>query len=287
MFILALFSCLPTEKDSSEPVETAAPDDTALDPESRCTRTESLVQCEHQTVTLEVGGLSRRLHYQLPLGKAPDAGWPVVFFWQGSLVSAAKAWDGTPGESFGGWYEAQLLADLLDAGFAVLAPEAQQSGSTWWDTNIYPYSSAWESSPDHDLVLVLLAGVAAGTWGPMDPENQFATGISSGGYMSSRMALSYPGEFRALAIESAGWATCGSAGCLMPSALPEAHPPTLLLHGLLDTIVPAWQATLYRDALQEARIEYHFSLDPDEGHAWIPTAPAEVTAWFQANLFFH
>ena len=45
--------------------------------------------------------------------------------------------------------------------------------------------------------------------GPLDPSRLLAIGVSSGGYMTSRMAVSYPGKFRALAI--AAGASCRAA----------------------------------------------------------------------------
>src|SRR5947208_14122972 len=88
----------------------------------------------------------------------------------------------------------------------------------------------------------------AATFGPLDASRRYAMGISSGGCMTSRMAVSYDGAFRAFAIASASYATCG-ATCTVP-ALPPDHPPTLFLHGGMDNIVPVSAMTPYRDELR-------------------------------------
>ena len=113
-----------------------------------------------------------------------------------------------------------------------------------------------------------------------DTTRLYATGISSGGYMTSRMAVSYEGMFRALAIQSASYATCAGPLCVGPS-LPEDHPPTLFLHGTLDATVPQYTMELYYDDLLELGVPTRKVVDPVAGHEWIDSAPAEVLRWFQ------
>lgn len=95
----------------------------------------------------------------------------------------------------------------------------------------------------------------------------YATGISSGGYMTSRTAnefASRPGQFvpahpfRAVAIESASFESCAGALCVIPTPLPATHPPTLFLHGLIDPIVPIITAQAYDGALQAQSIPERF-----------------------------
>ena len=89
----------------------------------------------------------------------------------------------------------------------MLAPEVRLNGSTYWDTNIPPYSFAWTTAPDHDLMVAIFDGIAYRDYGELDESSLYASGISSGGYMTSRMAVSYPGRFKALAINAASYAT--------------------------------------------------------------------------------
>jgi poly(3-hydroxybutyrate) depolymerase len=249
----------------------------------RCTSSDASVVCSHQTTTLSAGGLERPVLWQLPTGSAPDAGWPAAVLFQGSFFSATRSWSAVPSDPFGGFHQAQVVQTLLEHGFAVITPEAKVDGSTYWDTNIVPWSLAWETSADHALMVTLFSELDAGTFGPIDLKELFAAGISSGGYMTSRMALSYPGHFRALAIESASWATCGGPVCVLPSKLPTDHPPTLFLHGEQDSIVPIATARSYEAQLKAEGHETRFVSDADAGHEWLSVAPDEVRTFFVAH----
>ena len=81
------------------------------------------------------------------------------------------------------------------------------------------------------------SAASTAAFGPINTTRLYAMGISSGGFMTSRMAVSYPGKFRALADHSGSYATCSDT-CTVPTPLPSNHPPTLFLHGDTDAIVP-------------------------------------------------
>lgn len=101
--------------------------------------------------------------------------------------------------------------------------------------------------------------------------------------MTSRMAVSYAGRFRALAIESGSYASCLGPLCVVPSVLPADHPPTLFLHGGADTTVPIATAQDYYRKLQAQGIEAKFVEAPAASHQWLDTAPEDVTNWFLAH----
>jgi len=256
---------------------------------SRCTMSPSMITCTSETYTVITAATgatpseSRLVYYQVPLGTPPAAGWPAVFMFQGSFLSAAYTFSATSDEAYGLYYQTELVKNLLDAGYAVLAPEALDSGDSYWETNIAPYATSWSGCADDLLVKAMLADVSAGTFGPLDAAKLYATGISSGGYMTSRMAVSYPGTFRSLAIESGSYATCLSSECIVPT-LAATHPPTLLLHGDLDTVVvPEATVTDYVTALKAAGVPENEIDDAASGHQWIPEAPAAVLAWFMSH----
>lgn len=235
--------------------------------------------CTHDTTRVRWGRLSsRKVHYQTPLGSPPQEGWPVAILFQGSLHPAKTFWSAKRGDAFGGWHQVGVVEELLDAGFAVVTPSA--ANGAWWQTNVLPYAAAWTASPDHQLMLALFDAIDAGELGPLDDDHLVAAGISSGGYMTSRMAASYPGRFEALAIQSASWATCSGAVCVLPDALPEDHPPTLFLHGADDVVVPPRTMEPYADALAADGVPVEVLLDDDAGHAWLAEAPEAVVEWF-------
>jgi poly(3-hydroxybutyrate) depolymerase len=219
------------------------------------------------------------VHWQVPIGAPPPRGWPVVFMFQGSFFSGNTFWDGAPTMPFGGWTQVHVTRALLDQGFAVVTPKTRFDGAYYWDTNVVGLADNWVAADDHHLMLQVFAQLGS-LIAPVDVGRLYATGISSGGYMTSRMAFSYPKKFRALAVVAGSWATCGGPLCSVPNPLPADHPPTLFLHGEADETVPIGTMRLYADQLASQGIETRVVTDADAGHAWIGVSPSEVPAWF-------
>ncbi|HEX5061532.1 MAG TPA: PHB depolymerase family esterase [Kofleriaceae bacterium] len=247
---------------------------------SRCTETANELSCPYETASFQALVVMRSVRYQTPLGTPPPNGWPVVFFFQGSFHSAEEAFHSTRDATFGQFQLVRTIRALLDGGYAVIAPEPLVDIA--WQTNVPPYSLNWTATSDHAFLLAIIAGIGNGTLGPLDTTRLYATGISSGGYMTSRMAVSYPGVFRALAVHSASYATCGVT-CLLPLNLPVDHPPTLFLHGAQDPIVPVTQMLAYRDELAQQGHVVDTVIDAAAGHEWIAPAVPAITAWFDAH----
>lgn len=244
-----------------------------LDPPgpNRCDLAPDSVDCPFQRTEL----LGRPTYYQVPLGPPPPAGYPAVVVFQGSFFSPEETQAGGPGLPFGGFYQVQLQALLLHQGFVVIAPSARAGLA--WATNFPGY----ESSEDHAVMLALLDELhLGGRFGPIDPARVYATGISSGGYMTSRMAVTYPGRFRALAINAGSYATCTNVLCSIPDPLPADHPPTLFLHGARDVTVPLYTAEAYRDQLWAQGLVADLLIDGQAGHEWLSTAPSAIGCWF-------
>lgn len=239
------------------------------------------IVCRPDELALPVGRGSRDVFYQLPETAPPAGGHPTVILFQGSFVGPALYWDAEPGDPFGAFALVGTVAGLLDAGFAVLMPEARGEGLTFWNTNQPPWSLAWDESPDHRLMLALFDAIADGTFGPLDPSSLFATGISSGGYMTSRMAIAYPGRFSALAVVAGSYATCAGLLCRVPDDLPADHPPTLFAHGVDDLTVPIDTMRSYEAALRVQRIPTERIEEPGTGHAWPAAAVEPIPAWFR------
>ena len=207
----------------------------------------------------------------------------MVLLFQGSIFGADTFWSAFDADLFGYMNQGLALAALLDGGFAVVTPEAHLEGWTAWDTNIPPWSTSWETSADHALMTSIFDALEAGTFGDVDLERMYAAGISSGGYMTSRMALSYPGRFRALVVHSGSWATCAGALCSVPRILPADHPPTRFLHGADDDVVPPETAEAYFDRLIERGHEAEIVRVPGVAHAWIDGAGDQLVEWFRAR----
>jgi len=258
--------------------------DDAVD--SRCVSNSSWIACEYESTTLHtdyVRDTRRDVHWQVPLGEPPADGWPVVILFQGSLYSGELSWTAQRDGPWGMWHQGELVRELLDTGYAVLAPEAHLDGDTWWDTNVTLWELAWTKSPDHALMVSLFDAIEGDTFGHLDPDRLFATGISSGGYMTSRMAVSYPEHFRALAIQSGSYATCSGRMCNV-KRLDESHPPTLFLHGDRDRIVPRRTMSRYAEDLEDQGTDCRVVRHEDVRHQWLSVAPSEIPDWFDRYL---
>lgn len=230
----------------------------------------SLLACapgiEHGTLSLE-----RDVHFAVPDGDRV----PVALVFQGALVSGDQSWDGVvQGQQ-------DVTQALLDEGFAVLTPLAHNNGHTWWDTNQAPWTWRWEDSPDARFMDELLDAIDGGAFGPLDGERLVATGISSGGYMTSRMAVEFPERFDAVAIHSAAYMTCSGALCRQPDVSSD-HPEVLFLHGSLDPVVPLWTMEAYATALDGAGVHTE-QIVTRRGHNWLDEAPQEIAGWFAAH----
>jgi poly(3-hydroxybutyrate) depolymerase len=251
-------------------------------PKSRCAVSVTHISCEHEVARLSDDTTTRQIAYSVPLGTAPAGGWPVVIYFQGSFVPGHTAFSATPVEPFGMYELTRTIAALLDRGYAVLAPDAQLGGTTFWQSNIPPFAFSWSGCADDILIQRIFVAIEHGDFGHLDASRLYAMGISSGGFMTSRMAVSYPGRFRALADQSGSYATC-NAVCSVPKSLPADHPPTLFLHGDLDMIVPWFAVRPYFEALKAAGHPTKLVTNATAGHQWLAEAIQAVPAWFDAH----
>jgi poly(3-hydroxybutyrate) depolymerase len=250
-------------------------------PSSRCSTNAVTLTCPYRTTTLIAAGEARQVLWQVPSGTAPANGWPTVIMFQGTGATPALTWAASPVEPFGAYSQTQVVQRLLDNGFAVLTPATHLSGLTFWDTN-NPLVPNYHDSNDHALMLRLFDALDAGVFGDASTHSMYATGISSGGYMTSRMAVSYPGRFKALAIASGSYATCLGPVCDV-GPIPQDHPPTMFLHGGLDPVVPMLTMDMYRDKLAGNGIETARIVDPIALHRWIQASPGSVLNWFRSH----
>lgn len=249
---------------------------------SRCTLTDKNITCSYQS--FEMPNAKRMVYFQVPVTPPPAEGYPVVLMFQGSFFGPKTTWQAHEGMVFGAFYQTQVVKTLLDAGFAVLTPAAPLD--LFWQTNIPPYDVHWQNCSDDLFMLEILAALNAtnGPFGRCDPDHVFATGISSGGYMTSRMGVSLTSRFRALVVESGSYCICGGPACVVPpcgGGIPVRHPPTLFLHGLVDPVVPYYTMKEYHSALEKQNTSTGIVTCDTCTHQWIPQAPASVLPWFQ------
>ncbi len=251
---------------------------------ANCQVSRDRITCTPQSFSL--GG--RQVFYMLPEGPRPDGGWPVVLDFQGYGIRASRAWSASRYDR-GGYHHVQTVKALLDNGFAVMIPETNPDYFIpHWETNMpryvnYMYGDCFVSngSSDHIFFTRYLFPLLDES-DVIDGNRKFAMGLSSGGYMASRMAVSYSYEnFRAIAIQSASYAAW--SGRNKPVPLPEAlelggHPPTLFLHGYYDRLVPFSTVSEYATRL-ESVTDVQVIRGP-YSHVWSDDAPENIPNWF-------
>lgn len=237
--------------------------------------------------------VARKVRWQVPEGTAPSGGWRTAFLYQGTNWNdSAHPFSRKVGDAYGVIYEPRAIREMLDdpAGsgkkYAVFVPEPPNS-SLWleyWHTNtIVPYSS----SCDYDFFPDFFGEIGGGSYGTATQYNlnrRFAWGISSGGYNTSRMAVTYNGSsvWKALAIVAASYATCIGSSCSVPT-LPSNHPPTKFYHGTGDTTVPISTMRLYYDKMGAQGL-VRSKVEHTGGHAYTShvVGSGGVKAWFDA-----
>lgn len=240
-----------------------------------CHEETTRLTCRARTAQISSGRFTQReMLWQLPQGPAPLRGYPAVIISQGSWFPVE--FSRVRGLPMGGFNEIRLIRTLLENGYAVLAPRATLR--VGWTTNL-PLPD-YEKTSDFHLFTELLKGIDGGQFGNIDRQRLYAVGISSGGYNTSRLAITFPGRFRAIAIQSASYASCFGPLCQMPDEISAEHPPTLMLHGERDLTVPIKTARKFYRYLKQRGIEARFVTDPDMGHGWLESSPAEVLSWF-------
>lgn len=261
---------------------------------SRCAGEGGELSCSYQEVnfgyTCQHIPFSRKVRWQIPVGTAPEGGWPVSFYFEGTVKHDSNPFQDKTNELP---IFQELLDDPANTGtrYAVFAAHPPLSPVyspphggflRFWNTNVVPN---YASSCDYDFLSQLFAAIKNGEFGSspnFNMERRFAWGHSSGGYNTSRMAVTFnqgttenhsqgscnewcnQDTWKGLAIIAGSYATCGGATCSIPN-LPENHPPTKLYHGYGDNIVPHHTGNNYFQRLLNDGVETEFH-SHDGGH---------------------
>jgi carboxymethylenebutenolidase len=114
----------------------------------------------------------------------------------------------------------------------------------------------------------------------IDPDRIALLGISLGGFLALSLAADQSARIRAVVEISAG----------MPEpAIPLVHPdypPTLILHGDQDDVVPVTMAQQLKDLLARQRVPHQTVILPGQGHWFDASAQLQIlmaTAGFLAS----
>lgn len=270
----------------------------------RCTKdAQGVLTCTHNQRTNWAPGATvfgcngfpqnRVVRWQVPEGVPPPGGWPVAFFYNGTNIAGSPLSDVFASTTAGFGYDflRQTLHELLDdpgktgVKYAVIAPESPTllGGIQYWDTN---GSGNYAQKDDACFLPDLFAEVTSGSYGnsaQFNMNRRYAFGFSSGGYNTSRMAVTFNANstWRALAIVSASYATCLGPRCTIPSSLPANHPPTKFYQGTEDQIVPIGTVRPYFNLLAASGRPVEKVEHPGaHGFPAAVAGPTGIKAWF-------
>jgi polyhydroxybutyrate depolymerase len=204
-------------------------------------------------VELSSGGLDRWYLLRVPPGETPEAGWPVVYdfhgFSEGATIHAVASQLGQFGDG---------------AGFVTVTPHGT-GDPVFWNATAAP-----GIVDDVGFVGDLLADVASRVC--VDSQRIFATGLSNGAFMVSRLACDYADTFAAVAPV---------AGInLMEGSCDPARPvPVIAFHGTDDTFVA------YDGTVGESAGTLGFSSDSAQALSRLKFAPVPEAAsgWAARN----
>lgn len=228
----------------------------------------------------------RLILYQRPSTPAPEKGYPVLFLLHGAS-QYPFAWF-FPLNSWSA-KQSSFCEKALDAGFFVIAPSSGRP--------MMPGPRAWSSfvneineSDDLQLFQSLFDWIQNRS-DTLDMTHVFCGGFSSGGFMTSRLAKVYPNLFSAVLVHSgtdADSITVTNRGpefdCESPKKYPINHPPTLVVHGKKDKLVPYECGLHFYEELQRNNITSMLLVDEFSGHVWLSTFSEEMITWLGSHL---
>jgi len=219
-----------------------------------------------------------------PNTNPPKEGYPAIFLFHGAAQHAfswAIEWNSWTKN------QASFKKKALQEGFFVFCLESQRP--------VFPGPRAWDvfeenasQNDDFEYITNVINWIKENL--PEVNNKLYCAGFSSGAFMCSRLAISYDPVFSAIAINSGCNALSISLENFGPSfnltnsySLPSIHPPTLLLHGQQDSIVPLKCATNYYNELQQSHIESTLFVEQDQGHIWLKSKNNDVIQWFLSH----
>ena len=108
--------------------------------------------------------------------------------------------------------------------------------------------------------------------------------------MCSRIALSDASLFNAISLNSG----CNADSISLTKKGPvfdldqsynisNKHPPTMIIHGANDKIVPVQCSINYYTDLQKSKVQSNLILASNGGHEWFNSYNDEILSWFKNN----
>jgi predicted esterase/predicted secreted protein len=228
----------------------------------------------------------RKVYLAMPKGDCPEKGWQVAILLHGR------------GQTPGVWFGEGLLAQgdqklfpplILESGLVVMAPEALEpfeKGIRQWDF----FHKILPNSKDLTFFNALFQWMQGNRDIKFDLSKIYVIGISSGGFMASRLAQVFPENWEGIVVIAAGNADSFPRIPSFPidnnplsHKLSSEHPPTLIIHGDKDRIIPFAYGERYYQDLKQAGVNTEMLVMTNEGHRWPAQFHENIIQWLQAR----
>lgn len=224
--------------------------------------------------------------YIQPTQQPSAEGYPIIFLFHGASQHAFSWLIG-----LNKWNKNQMsfATEALDNGFFLIMLESNRP--------IRPGPRAWDvfttnNSENNDIRYVQsIVSWLNESQLQVNTNHLFCAGFSSGAFMCSRLALNCEHLFDAIAVNSG----CNADSITLTSHGPvfdihssynlsADHPPTILLHGQKDQLVPVQCATNYYQDLRNSSVETQILIEPSQGHIWISAYNLDILNWFTQHI---
>jgi poly(3-hydroxybutyrate) depolymerase len=223
----------------------------------------------------------RRFLWCPPSSHPFENGSPVLF-----LLHGASQFDVSWFFGLSPWSKAQsqFTEQAHEQGFFIIAPNSGrpiQPGPRAWDA----FTPSINESEDLQFILHIIDWINH-TQVSVDSSCLFCVGFSSGAFMASRIGHALGTRFQALIVHSgtnADMIEITNRGpvfdCTSPQNISALHPPTLIIHGNKDQLVPVECGIHFHEELLRNGVISKLLLDPDGGHIWLSTFNDDILNW--------
>lgn len=228
---------------------------------------------------------NRLIFWKQPDISIPENGFPVLFLFHGAVQHGFSWFIG-----LNQWSRSQTLftARALEEGFFIIAPDSLKP--------IRPGPRAWdifnnESFSKDFLLIEYVIDWLENSDLPVDIESLYCAGFSSGAFMCSYIGHFFDDRFNAIAVHSGA----NSESISLTNRGPffdlngsynfsSSFPPTIIIHGEKDDIVPVKCAENFYLDLQRNDIQSKLLIIQDEGHIWISQYNFDILNWFKNHF---
>lgn len=225
----------------------------------------------------------RFIVYKQPVTNPPLEGYPIIFLFHGASLHAFSWFLG-----FHTWSKAKttFTKTALENGYFVVGLESKKP--------MRPGPRGWNSFEEHtsenyDIIYVQeVISFLENSSLRLDTNKIYCAGFSSGAFFCSRLAQSYGHRFRGVILNSG----CNADAIEISKSGPDFnfttgynissfHPPTLLVHGEKDSLVPIEGSETYYQDLKDNNINVTKLFDETGRHIWLKGFNNEIINWMK------